>query len=316
MKTTRMTQSGNATGLIYRLLFTRNTRLPSLTICCYGHSSETVSSQFIVSFVPCLGKSQMFPSEYPENFVEHLVRDSNDTKYGQLLAPGERSPGGSTIDGVRIPPDELLARTLAMARTKMQRPITWQGPINWRTQHGHATLAWHCGNPNRAWNALLADGRRVKAAKLLHGPLWRRTADGPPKKYQWGELKITDGDVVFTDVGNSSYEPPVFEGKPNLESDLAANAAFVGELADIPFALAAVAEFNQGDYVRIDGEQNADQYFRRDEAAYMVAGLRGVGEELSDFDHWDVIVPQAEMTALRAKVRAHLRRMGWRPEFE
>jgi hypothetical protein len=259
----------------------------------------------------------MSVSEYPENFIEHLIRDPNDPKYGELLAPREPLPGGSTINGVRIPPDEVLARALAMAQAKIKKqPITWQGPSRWRTQHGQAMVAWHFGEPNGAWNTLLADGRRMKAAKLHYGPLWRRTANSPPKKYQWGELEITDSDVVFADVDTPRYEPPLFEGKPSLERDLATSPAFVSELVHVNFALAFVAEMNQQDYIRLDGEKNGDRHFGRDEAALLVANLRGVGEELSDFAYWDAIVPQAELTALRAKVRAHLRRMGWRPEFE
>jgi hypothetical protein len=135
------------------------------------------------------------------------------------------------------------------------------------------------GGPRGAWSTLLADGRRVKVSKLHYGPLWRRTADGPPKTYQWGELEITDGDVVFTDVDTPRYEPPVFEGKPSLERDLAKNPAFVSDLADVKFALAFAAEMNQVDYVRFDGGKNGDPYIGRDGTSSAGANLRGVGEE-------------------------------------
>jgi hypothetical protein len=256
----------------------------------------------------------MSPETYPVNFIEHLVRDPDDLRYGELLAAAEPLPGGPTIDEVRIAPDEVLPRALAAARAKIKQPITWQGPNRWRTRHGKAIIAWNFGKPSGAWNTLLADGRRVKASKLHYGPLWRRTADGPPKAYQWGELKITDGDVVFTDIDTPRYEPPVFEGKPNLERDLATSPAFVSELAHVNFALAVVAEMNQVDYVRVGGEKNGNPYIGRDEAALLVANLRGLGEELSDFAYWDAIVPEAELMALRDSVCLHLRRIGWRPQ--
>ncbi len=69
-------------------------------------------------------------------------------------------------------------------------------------------------------------------------------------------------------------------------------------------------------YVRLDGGRSGDRHMDRDRAARLVAGLRGVGEELGDFQYWDQTIPMAELRALRDKVREHLHRIGWRPDFE
>ena len=88
-------------------------------------------------------------------------------------------------------------------------------------------------------------------------------------KYQWGKLDIGDDDVTFADVSLPRYAPPVLEGKANLEMDLANDAAFVGELADLKFAIAAWGALYWGDYARLDGELNG-QYIGRDGAAWLV----------------------------------------------
>ena len=97
--------------------------------------------------------------------------------------------------------------------------------------------------------------------------MWRRTADGPPKKYQWGKLEITADNVVFHDLDAPRSEPPAFDDKPNLERDLATDPAFVSALADADFALAFVAEMNQIDYVRLDSGFGGNRYMGRDGAA-------------------------------------------------
>lgn len=267
-------------------------------------------------------KLQMSAETYPEDMIEYLVRDPSDLEYGELLAPGEPLPGGWSIEGVRtlLDDEELLARALAAARAKVKLPpTTWQGSMRWRTQHGPAIVAWSLGKPREAWNVRLADDRRVKALKIHDGSpkLWRRTADQPPRKYQTGEVEITDIDVVFIDVDDRRrYEPPAFGDKPNLERDLATDPVFVSALADTNFALAVVAEMNQINYVRLDGGKSDDRHMDRDRAAHLVAGLRGIGEELGDFQYWDQTIPMAELRALRDKVRERLHHIGWRPDFE
>ena len=174
-------------------------------------------------------------------------------------------------------------------------------------------LAWSSGWPDRAWNVRLADGRRVKAVQgWLFGKLWRRTADQPPAKYQWGKVEIGDADVVFTDVPTPQYEPPVTEGKPNLAMDLARDAAFVSDLADVRFAIATWQILYQGDCVRLDGEENGE-YLGRDGVAWLIAGLRGLGEDAPDFKFWEV--SQTEWGVFAPKIEAHLRRLGWRSCF-
>jgi hypothetical protein len=245
---------------------------------------------------------------YPENFVEARVRDPNDVEYGMLLTRGEMPPGGPSVDGVLLTDEEVRAHRAARDR----RTIVWRGPHWWRTQHGQALVAWHLGYPARAWNVRLSDGHRVRALKGWTFPtLWRRTVDAPPIKYQWGKLEIGDDDVTFKDVPTPRYEPPVLEGKPNLEMDLANDAAFVGELADIKFALAAWASLYWDNYVRVGGEENG-RYIGRDAAAELVAGLRGLGEDGSDFKNWYETMPRVELDALLARVREDLLRLGWR----
>jgi hypothetical protein len=75
----------------------------------------------------------MSAKTYPDNFIEHIAGDPNDPKHGRLLALGELLPGGPSIDGIRIAPDEVLARSLAAAKAKIKQPIIWQGPVCWRT---------------------------------------------------------------------------------------------------------------------------------------------------------------------------------------
>jgi hypothetical protein len=251
----------------------------------------------------------MRSNTYPDNYVELLVHNPADPEYGKQLAPGETPPGGWSIDGTRITREEI-GRLRAAGEDK--RPIIWQGQKCWKTQHGQATIAWHLESPGRAWNVLLPDGRRAKALRGWWFPvLWRRTADTLPLKYQWGKLDIREDDVTFTDVPTPSYEPPVFEDKPNLEMDLAKDSAFVAELADVKFALAVWSLLYPNCRVRLDGEENGE-YLGRDRAAWLVAGLRGLGEDTSDFKFWDATVPNVELYALRDKVSAHLLRLGWR----
>lgn len=260
------------------------------------------------------------PAEkYPENMIEHLVRDPSDSEYGELISLKDPLPGGWFIDGARTPlnDDELLARALAAVRDKVRlAPTIWQGPMCWRTQHGPAIVSWLLGKPRQAWNVRLADARRTKALKKNYGMLWRRTADDPPRKYQTGKVEITENDVAFIDVDDPSpYEPPAVDGAPTLGSDLASDPAFVNALTNADFALAVVAEMSQVDYVRLDGGRTDYYYFRRDEAACLVAGLRGQGEEMEDFQYWDQMIPTAELNMLRDEVRKHLRRIGWRPDL-
>lgn len=249
--------------------------------------------------------------------IEHLVRDPSDPEYGELVSPREPLPGGWFIEGARTPldDDELLARALAGARDKARlAPTTWQGPMRWRTQHGPAIVSWLLGKPRQAWNVRLADDRRTKALKINHGMLWRRTADHPPRKYRTGKVEITESDVAFIDVDDPyPYERPTLDGAPSLENDLASDPAFVSALANADFALALVAEMNQVDYVRLDGARTGHHYFRRDEAACLAARLRGLGEEMEDFQYWDQMVPMTELGMLRDEVRKHLLRMSWQP---
>lgn len=264
----------------------------------------------------------MSAQTYPENMIEHQVRDPSDPEYGEVPVPGEPVPGGWTCEGARIHWDdnEMLARALAAAKAKVKLPpTTWQGPHSWRTRHGPAIVAWLLGKPKWAWNVRLPDHRRVKALKIdLGGPkLWRRTSDQPSRKYQTGEVEITDSDVLFKDVADTRrYEPPAFDDKPDLERDLATDPAFISAVADTNFALAFVAEMSQVDYVRLETGNGGGLYMGRDAAAHLVASLRGLGEELGDFQYWDQTIPIGELDALRDKVQEHLHRIGWRPDFE
>jgi hypothetical protein len=222
--------------------------------------------------------------DYPDDYVEYLSQRWDGVR---ILDPGEPAPG-QYENGV------------------------WKGPLEWRTRRGPAIIGWRSGHPDYVWNASLTEGRRVKAAPgwLVGG--WRRRADRPPLKYQWGHIDIREDDVVFTDGPNPTYVPPQGDGdEPNIAFDVANDADFVAELRDIRFAIAAWHMLYHADgWMKANSEVGG--YLGRDGSAALVAGMRGLGEDAPDFKFWDVPPGEPDAETLFRRAKAHFHRLGWR----
>jgi hypothetical protein len=221
---------------------------------------------------------------YPDDYVEYV---GMNWERARILDPGELPPG-KAVNGV------------------------WKGLVEWRTKHGQAVVLWRGGHPAYVWNARLADERRVKADRgwLVRG--WRRSADRPPLKYQWGQIDICEDEVVFTDGPNPTYVPPKESNKPNIGLDLANDADFVSELQDIRFAIAAWHMLYHADGWMKAKNQDSDGYLGRDGSAALIAGMRGLGEDAPDFKFWDVPPGEPDAETLFRRAEAHFHRLGWR----
>lgn len=215
--------------------------------------------------------------EYPDDYVEFVLSSFSDDKHDPLIMPGEPLPLGS-----------------------------------YRVRHGEGIIGYSVGSARFAWNALLPDGRRVKAMRGWARKTWRRKAEAPPLLYQWGDLEIRDDDIVFTDGPLPHYVPCHTDDGPNMEFELARDTAFIEDLKDVRFAIAAQSIINHFDgWIRIDGQASVD-FLGRDASAELIARLRGLGEDVMDFKFWDVPPGDPPADELLHKMVLHINRLGWR----
>jgi hypothetical protein len=219
--------------------------------------------------------------DYPDDYVEALCKRLAGDKAGPLLASSEVEPEVTIQKG------------------------------QWRTRHGKAILGWDQRHAVAALNVLLPSGHRVSAARGFLRKEWRRRSDKPPLLYQWGTLDVSDNEIRFIDGAAPTYRPSPVGELPDMEADLAHDKSFISDLKDLGFAIAAWNMLNHGDgWIHADGREGND-YLGKDGSARLIAGLRGLGEDVCDFKFWDP--PRGELgDILICKVLDHLNRLGWR----
>jgi hypothetical protein len=218
--------------------------------------------------------------DYPDDYVEALCERLAGDKAGPLLSPNDV-------------PEAVIQKG------------------QWRTRHGKAILGWSGRQAEAALNVMLPSGQRVNAARGFLKREWRRRADKPPLLYQWGTLNIGDNEIMFVDGATPAYNPPPIGDLPDMEADLAHDEAFTNDLKDLRFAIAAWNMLNHGDgWIHADGCEGND-YLGKDGSAWLIVGLRGLGEDVCDFKFWDS--PPGELgNVLSGRVKNHLIRLGWR----
>jgi hypothetical protein len=155
----------------------------------------------------------------------------------------------------------------------------WQGEAGWRTRHGPAIVMWNLGRPRAASSALLPDGSRGTASFFLdHG--FRRPSTGP-RRWIYGTVDIKPDEVRFIDGAQPSYTPPPLSDKPDLEAELARDAAFLEALKDDRFALGVYTVFVNRAFFKGNHESARECGDRQ--AARLVAALRDFGESYPDY---------------------------------
>jgi hypothetical protein len=156
----------------------------------------------------------------------------------------------------------------------------WQGKLGWRTRHGAAVVIWSLGRPKQVIAALYPDGSRGEARDTLdHGFRRRSTGD---KLWIYGKIDIRPDDVLFVDGEQPPvYIPPAQTEVPDLEADLARDAAFLAAIQDDRFAAAAYTIFRNRDFLKVSN--NGRWGCGERQAAVLVANLRGRGECYHDY---------------------------------
>jgi hypothetical protein len=165
----------------------------------------------------------------------------------------------------------------------------------WRTQHGPATVLWHMRRPQWALRARLI-GRSL-VDRLIGAPRadtqnvakgWRRPSEG---EHLWiyGSIDIQLDDVTFEDGQQPAYKPPERTDRPDLELDLANDAEFLTELRDDSFASAVNRALCNAELQKAGSDEWRS--FGDDDAARIVAELRGLGESYEDYLHHEEGVP-------------------------
>lgn len=151
---------------------------------------------------------------------------ASDPRYDSLpyLAPGAEPPGG-WVEG------------------------RWKGEVSWRTHHGQAVIRWPLGRPQAVWDVRLPDESRGDVINMLDRG-WRRPSTGP-RRWVQGSVDIRPDDVVFTDSEQTSLPLPSLPpgAEPDIEPELAHDAAFVADLRDLRFAMVAHAALT-GEFVK------------------------------------------------------------------
>jgi hypothetical protein len=181
----------------------------------------------------------------------------------------------------------------------------WFSHKHWSTRHGDAVVRWGLGRPVRIDFALYPDGTRGVVREDGYGG-WRRLA---ANRRNWihGAIQIKPEDVVFIDGEQPVYAPPQKTAVPNLEADLAHDAAFLDALQDDDFADATYTVLKNQCFYK--GEERGWRA-GNGVAATLVANLRGLGESHSDWDPWGHCGDEHRLSS----VYDQLARIGWRAE--
>jgi hypothetical protein len=204
--------------------------------------------------------------------------------------------------------DEGLRQRYPLLRPGDDPDHAWE----WRSKHGPASVLYFRKLPRLVLNARIEDGSRARIGRADGAPGWRRVA-APPLRYQWGTVEIREDDVLFFAGSIHRYEPPPLideNGMPSLEGHLGRDQAFIDDLRDRRLAHVAWQILAHADLVRWDAREFG--FFGGDAAAAMIAGLRALGEDGSDFNLYDAPPGEPDERELGQRVFTHLGRLGWR----
>ena len=192
----------------------------------------------------------------------------------------------------------------------------WQGPCEWRTTHGTATVHWLLGRPNRIQGAMTAEGPLdIETSSPLDRETWRRRSPEQPGRWILGTVEIRDDGVAFTDKPSTPFEPFAQGDVPDLAADLSADAAFVERVRDVGFAHAVYASLCNTEWRKDPSRRRWSCSWRT--AGGLVADLRQLDESYIDFYLQDHVLEgglparPAKRRALSLEVLGHYRRLGW-----
>lgn len=217
---------------------------------------------FAVAIIGCMSNA----TTAQESAFPPLYSRADDPAYLQHL--DEHSPFAE-------PGAPLPGRAIAQPNGLTQ----WEGKLGWRTRQGPAVVVWSTGQALDIFNALYPDGSRGGAAYMLDRG-WRRLSSDRTR-WIYGTIDIRADDVVFTDGEQPRYDPPPLGVVPNLEAELARDAAFLADLRDKRFARGVYSTFMNGRF-RKAGSTRVWSCGDR-QAAYIVAYLRDRGESYHDY---------------------------------
>jgi hypothetical protein len=162
----------------------------------------------------------------------------------------------------------------------------WIEKPGWRTRHGKAVVLWSFGSPSRVTDACYPDGTRGEVQDTLDLG-YRRRSNGP-LHWLYGTIDVRADDVIFMDaLEQPKYSPPRVTDAPNLEADLARDAAFIQSLRDDRFARTTYWVFRNRDFLK-GGDERCWSCGDRS-AARLVSNLRGLGESYQDYFPWTQI---------------------------
>ncbi|HEX8662862.1 MAG TPA: hypothetical protein VF744_02385 [Beijerinckiaceae bacterium] len=196
--------------------------------------------------------------------MSEAERQAHLDKYYPFIEQGAEPPGRSM-------PLEIDGKPTGMRR--------WEGHPGWRTRHGPAVVRWDGGRPSHVEAANLPDGRRGEARSTLDFGWRYEAAEGD--RWIYGTIDIRPDDVVFVAGEQPRYVPPPLSTLPNLEGDLARDAAFVADLQDRRFARALYATLLNAKF-RKEGSPRRWSCGDR-QAARITAYIRGRGNSYHDY---------------------------------
>jgi hypothetical protein len=187
---------------------------------------------------------------------------------------------------------------------------SWSGKLGWRTRHGASIVGWSLGRPKFVWGADLAAGthRGESPVYLQYFGTWRYLISDDPRRWVHGTVDIRTDGVTFTAGEQPKYIPPVQSERPDLEADLASDAALRERLLDNDFADALYLYLKNEAFFK----EGRDQIWsvRMRHVAAIVANLRGQGDIY--IDYYDHRSYEAPLTAHFPEIKAILAGLGWR----
>lgn len=187
-------------------------------------------------------------------------------------------------------------------------------PSGWAVRHGPAILHMFHNYRNGADNVLLPDGTRGRVDMAImqrnrgRRPLndvdraWTDDRVRVPIRWQHGEVTISATDIVFSDFDFSDAFTPIHDG---LRQAILADP-WLGQLVtSYEGAIALYDVLGQGTFQSVEGREAG---FTFDDAAHIVAHLRGFGETLYDIRNADIQVNDA-YRHLTGQVRSHVSKL-------